>query len=421
MLYREDYQYTFPDVPREAALSSLEFTSDDIQSLGEIKDVLERFLEEQQQSLQYILSQRFPNIPDNIIRQILDAFVTDDGTKRVIPFKRGDNRITLESTASDFLRNLDLDLLSFCLQELENRRILRANDQTFELAHDSLANLIDKGRSDEQRQLNEVKNRIKNGYIEFEQSNVFFTERQILSIEDFLPKINLPKPHEKFLAESRKNIQRIKQKEQEEQEEKLRLAEQKLFAERKARRRQQIFLVIIGLIAIIAIWTGLWADTQRKEAEKAGEDLSNAIIQQQISTAKTFKSQGDYTAAFIKIDSTYAFSTSDSVNNLLNTYKNKWLQESQLVARADSLLQIDSLNLALETFNLAFEIESAPLIATKIRQTQQQIDNEFLALRGRALQILNFDGCQYAMELLENALRLKEDPELREALNNCRQ
>ena len=172
-----------------------------ILEFGAIKDILEKFLEEQEQELQLEQQKQFPNIPTDLVAQILDNFVTEEGTKRVIPFTRVDDKIKLHSNAPDYLRQVDREVLIVCLKELDVRRILRTSEQVCELAHDTLANLIDKKRSDEQRQLNEIKNRIKNGYAEYQRSNVFFTERQLLSMEEFLPKINLGPQLEGFLQD----------------------------------------------------------------------------------------------------------------------------------------------------------------------------------------------------------------------------
>lgn len=244
MLYREDFARTYP-MGSTVDLPELEFTTTEIEDFGQIDNVLKKFLQEQESDFTQELQEKFPNIPDNAVQAILDSFVTEEGTKRAVVYKIEGEMILLGPNAPDFLYNLPAPVLTYSLQQLEKRRILHTSEQSYELAHDSLAVLIDQRRGIEQRQLNEIKNRIKNGELEFERSGTYFTEKQLLSIEEYLPKLELFPEQQRFIENSRKYA--IKQKD-------------KLLKEEYDKRRKATILAIIGFVlAGIAAITSVMA------------------------------------------------------------------------------------------------------------------------------------------------------------------
>jgi hypothetical protein len=123
-----------------------------VDEVGAIGDVLEQFLNEQKKTIATTL----PDDQQATVGVVLEAFVTYDGTRREHTFA------TLQTETG-----LNSSLLTAILSRFEAARILREDEGTYELPHDSLARLIDQGRSAEQRQLNDIVRWLKDGYREY--------------------------------------------------------------------------------------------------------------------------------------------------------------------------------------------------------------------------------------------------------------
>ena len=76
------------------------------------------------------------------------------------------------------------------MKELEAAKILRSADDNIELAHDSLAHIIDQSRTDEQRQLNNIKVLIRSLLANLSKTNEYLTRRQLVMFENSYPKLN---------------------------------------------------------------------------------------------------------------------------------------------------------------------------------------------------------------------------------------
>ncbi|MGA0557617.1 NACHT and WD repeat domain-containing protein [Larkinella sp. VNQ87] len=137
-----------PEQPGEAVT----ITPALVEQVGRVDDVLELFLAEQKTALAI----RFSAGDEKPVATVLEAFVTYEGTRQ---------SQTLPSLGA--YANLLLPLLENVVDGLERSRILRREEDTYELAHDSLAKVIDSGRSAEQRQLNDILRRLKDDFREW--------------------------------------------------------------------------------------------------------------------------------------------------------------------------------------------------------------------------------------------------------------
>ncbi len=191
MLYREDYERTYPGGSSEK-LPSLEFTKTEINEFGAIDDVLERFLGEQTNNIQQLLYKVNDQTPKGFVKAVLDAFVTDEGTKRPVHYHRDDSdQIIIEKSVKEQLSSLPTPLLSICLQSLENARLLRFRDDSMELAHDTLAALIDQQRTDEHRALNEMRKEVKSSYNIHQQTGDFLSLGQLEMYRPYMKALKL--------------------------------------------------------------------------------------------------------------------------------------------------------------------------------------------------------------------------------------
>jgi WD40 repeat protein len=127
-----------------------------VERVGDLDDVLERFLNEQKKSIADALP------PDDrpAVGRVLEAFVTYEGTRR-------EHHFASLQTAT----GLPPELLRTILADLERTRLLRHEDDTYELPHDSLAKVIDQGRSAGQRQVADILRRLKDDYRYFLEKN----------------------------------------------------------------------------------------------------------------------------------------------------------------------------------------------------------------------------------------------------------
>ena len=192
---------------------------------------------------------------------------------------------------------------------------MRFTDHSIELAHDSIAALIDQNRTEEQRQLNQVLRRIKNSYIEYRDNEVYLTEKQLAVYEEFLPLLDLDEDILLFIEKSRAEAVRLKKAEEE---------------RKRARLLRRLMPVIIGL-AIAAVIAWIYAEIQRREAENAKDRLAIETVNSDRNLSASLKYQGNYQEAINglnkvkndieKLDLRQLEGSLDSINDQLENYR----------------------------------------------------------------------------------------------------
>jgi hypothetical protein len=208
-LWREDFERTYPNgYNGSSKYPALEFTSQEIQSFGDIRAVTRRFLSEQLEAIKSNLKKEFPSASDDTLSNILDAFVTDKGTKMPIPFSWRDEERIFGDNAPLVLRNTDKKLLEFCIKQLEYRRILRIDASTIELVHDNIADYIFQKRSRERRNLDEIARQITTRYEQFGKTKEYLSKKEIVIYEDAIPLLNLNEAQKKFFTDSKRYHER---------------------------------------------------------------------------------------------------------------------------------------------------------------------------------------------------------------------
>jgi hypothetical protein len=296
MLWKEDFVRTYPEESTPKAFPPyprLRFTIQEIENFGKIEDVLARFLQEQEGRLRKLMVERFPNVVDISVRNILDAFVTEEGTKRPMLFHREQERIVLEESVRQYMPKTPEGLIGLVLEELESSRILRERDGQLELAHDSLAALIDKGRSDYQRNLNEQYTRLLITFRAFvkekdPEKREYLSPGQVALLKDF-PELDerLDDQLRQFIADSEINAQLELEKERKMRKEAEENAEKAQKAQKKAKRnsllafRVGIIAVITALVSVYLFWnTRQTLDQLQKEtAAKEAAEVQKAKVE----------------------------------------------------------------------------------------------------------------------------------------------
>jgi len=147
--------------------------------VGNIQNVLKQFLEERIESTISEVSAVHTGVGYNTVRDVLYCFVSDEGTKR--PQKIGE----VVSQAAP------LDVAAAIVKSLASKNILRLDkyggngaDSIYEVAHDSLAQIIYDKYSLENSHIARTIKTIKDAYVKYEQSNKIWFLRSYLDRND---------------------------------------------------------------------------------------------------------------------------------------------------------------------------------------------------------------------------------------------
>lgn len=265
-LYRNDLQRSYPGgapYSEEQPFPSLVFTGEEIEQCGHISGVLEQFLRDKVSELQVSMTHKYPALPADAVKTILNSFVTEQGTKRPLPYQLIDNQVHF-LFPPEILQDFEPGFIHDTVRLLEQNRILRDSGETFELAHDTLAHKIHENRSEEEKRRGEVRARLLTALKEYQDSGTHLNAVQIARLEEWLPVLRVSKAEEDFIAASREEVEAQRRKERQEAEkERLRLE-----AER-AHKRARLFSYITSAVAIVAIAVGVFAWKQQQKAVAA--------------------------------------------------------------------------------------------------------------------------------------------------------
>lgn len=151
----------------------VKFTSAIIQKAGGIADVLRNFLSIQRKRIQAALQEQYPEVPTNVVAKTLSHFVSIEGTKRPL--------LKDQINASQ----LTVEQLDFILAELEKGRILRFENDRYEISHDRLAEQVFKQRSANEKSLLQIVKMIHDRYRTYEKTKTPLQSGELLLIYNF--------------------------------------------------------------------------------------------------------------------------------------------------------------------------------------------------------------------------------------------
>lgn len=214
--YKEDFRRTYPNGEEntEGVWLPIEFTQEEINNFGTIDDVLDKFLDEQLCHVQEQLSTVNAAVDKDLAKNILDVFVSEEGTKRPIRIAREGSLITIVPEEYTDFPSFDPVALTRCIASFENARLLRVNDDSMELAHDSLAKIIDSKRTDDERLLNDIRKLIRNSQQLFGTTGDYLTANELNLIDNYAKKLDLNTELQGFVTKSHYNRDReIRQRE----------------------------------------------------------------------------------------------------------------------------------------------------------------------------------------------------------------
>ena len=217
----------------------LEFTTAEIEEFGEIGDVLKVFLQEQTKQIQSEMEERFPDLPERAVRKVLNSFATLQGTK--IPQLRSELSVA----------PLNEDELDVILNRLQQARILREEEGTYELAHDTLAGEIAGQRSGAEQALLEITELVRNRFRAFSRVQTYLDAKELQLVETYESQLR----EEHKITEEEWDFIDISVQE----------------ALRKKRKRNRINVGIIAMLSLLLLFSG-W---QWQKAKK-NEEYANA-------------------------------------------------------------------------------------------------------------------------------------------------
>ncbi|GGD73440.1 hypothetical protein GCM10011514_41870 [Emticicia aquatilis] len=293
---------------------SVEITEGTISKVGDVSNVLNIYLEEQLKTIAAKL-----NCQSNWIIEILDSFVTDDGTKR--PIIEGSNLLNPKNRLGD-------SDLTLCLNALQEARLLRKDNEYYELAHDALAGILDKKRTGEQRLIKNLTFKLKNDFELFEKENGGLLDIQNLAVYDRYQilidsELSQEPIYKKLLnyieisreSNEKKRIElEYKNERLKSQSAELHYNNQKL--EAQVQKTKKYFkLILFSLIVVIGI--AIYALFKKKEADSNLINFYNERIKRLKIDATTYESSEDYKNALDKISEADSLKPNDSEIKIL--------------------------------------------------------------------------------------------------------
>ncbi len=245
-----------------------EITLDALQQMGDIGDVLRNFLDDQVQE-----NARALGVPPDTIKKLLSPFVTLDGTKEPLSADQLHAR----------LPELDTPFIARSLQAFQNSRILRFDEkeQRYEVAHDSLARQIATYQDAEDIALQKAAQMIRTQMLLDADRREVFSEKQLLFMEPYLPKIELSGEEQAWIEESKAYWKHIRDEDARKEREALEkeaasIAEEKAEAERR-RKRALITSLVATVLVLAAVAATIFAFVKFLEAEEEAQNARAAI------------------------------------------------------------------------------------------------------------------------------------------------
>lgn len=161
---------------QEAAKTSPDgvvFSGPLIQKAGSIDDILADFLDRQMESIQMELQQSFPAVSPSAVKKVAGSFVTLEGTKRPL------------SKEQAAVGNVTEEQGGFVVGQLEKARILRFENNRYELAHDTLARHIAGGRTADEVALLQVAKLARDRLNVYETAKTYLNNNELQLINSF--------------------------------------------------------------------------------------------------------------------------------------------------------------------------------------------------------------------------------------------
>ena len=224
-----------------ASSNGVTFSSALVEKQGSIEDVLGDFLDRQTREIQQDLEKEYKDVPPEAVTQMLSAFATLEGTKRPL----AKNQIQTGK--------LSIEEVDFIIRRLELSRIIRFDNELYELSHDTLARQVANKRSEDEVALLQITKLVKDRNQAFETTKTHLNGNELQLISGFEPRLEAGSrltPNDWAFVKQSKQVNR-----------------------RRRLARAGIIAAIITVLAAFSAFSYQLSVSARRSAEQAEESL----------------------------------------------------------------------------------------------------------------------------------------------------
>lgn len=212
------------------------FTDADIERTGELGDVMSNFLDHRIREIGAELQAEYPGAAQASLRQLLEEFVSVEGTKQP----------TTPAELAQRMPNCG-PWVTPALVKLQASRVLREVDGRYELAHDALAARIVETRSHERQAMLQVRKIVRDGLASHRQTKRFLQREELVVVSRGLKQMD-PATGQPLLV-----LDEI----------------ETAFVTKSIKKRRRERLVTIGIAAaIVAVLLGFFVESQRAKTKQ---------------------------------------------------------------------------------------------------------------------------------------------------------
>ena len=392
--------------------SGVYFTKELVDNVGSIDRVLADFFDRQTLEIFIALNQKFPGTPDNAMNQVLNMMATLEGTKQ--PVTRSEmNQLKLSAEQIDF-----------CLINLEKARILRFEDETYELAHDTLANHISEKRTGDEVALLEITKLIKNRFGNYKKTKTLLNQKEIQWLENYKTKL---KEAQKLSAEEWNYVVKS--------------------AREIANRRRKRILLIAGIIGILGA-SSIYANYARIQSKVASVNTQNALdslkvqerrsadasYEKYLARGESHRQNASYQAAISEYEKAFEIAnkypddqwTGEEAKNAIALCKEKIELEADfnaLISAGDLLLIQEEANYidALENYQKALNLNfNNPKAQIRIDEVKGKLAGAFEKFKTNGEIFYEAEEYGFAKKQFQQAARINaNDPLVKKRLKEC--
>lgn len=376
-----------------------------VKELGDIEDVLGDFLSKQTITLQRLVEKKYPKISSSAVNKVLNAFVTLEGTKR--PLEKEEVRIG----------KLKEDQINLIIDQLEQRRILRFENERFELSHDALARQVAGTRTADEVALLQIANIVNNRQKEYDATKTLLNANELGLINAYRRQL---------------------------EEEQLLVPEKWTFVKKSAAANRRRRLILAGtVLAVIASLSALAlvANSQRLKAQDNLEAMQLAQDKERAANYLQYLNQGNAQMAnraymeavqFYEVALTFdstGMAARDSMTVALARSQDEGKFE-ELMKEGDALYArgrssyIDAMEKYREALKLNFD---NPRAQGKINELDGKLVTAFDTYKATGDQyfrsaVTNSNAYKFALEQYQQAARIRpNDAYIQNQIQICRQ
>jgi tetratricopeptide (TPR) repeat protein len=372
------------------------FTEALIQKIGSFEDILGDFLNKQKLTIQQEAEKKFVGLSHAATSKVLNSFVTLEGTKKPI-------------SKEELAANNQVD---YIIDLLEKNRLIRFDNDRYELSHDILAKHIASDRSADEVALLQISKIAKDRFHAYGTTKTLLNNNEVAliwSFKDQLKEENILKAEEwRFVEQSRSAAKR----------------KRILFG-------STVFVIVAALSAL-----AIYSNNQRQIAQESLKladarlvEIQNAQVEQQQANYEKYLNEGIALMATSKYsEAIQAFQTAldfnadgQAVKDNLQVARTKMDASSsfeQLIMEGDAIFDqndnaryIDALNKYKEALSLDF---NNSLAQSKINATQGKLAVAFEKFKGDGEAFFNARtpfGYKMALDSYRKAAKIKpNDP-----------